>query len=252
MTVVVNELTIAQAHSLLTIVQRHCQRTGLPVPTTVYGTADPQVQQIVGLLEEEGNDLSSRAGGAWEAMTREATHTTLAQEDQGAIGTIADTGYRYIKAQTFWDRTDDLPVYGPISPEEWQALKAVANTGPRYYFRIRNGRLLANPVPAAGHTWAFEYVSKFWISDSTGTTFQHYFGADGDLILLPPELTLMGLRWRWMREKGLDYGELFETYEKQVKDAIGRDGGKSVLQMGEGTQSPRPGVFVPSGSWNVS
>lgn len=251
MTVVVNELTIAQAHSLLTIVQRLCQRTGLSVPTAVYGSSDPQIQQIMGLLEEEGNDLSSRGGGGWESLTREATHTTLAADDQGAIATIADDGFRYIKAQTFWDRTNDLPVLGPVSAEEWQALKALANTGPRFHFRIRNGKLLATPTPAAGYTWAFEYVSKFWISDSAGTTYQQYFGADSDLILLPPELVLMGLRWRWMREKGLDYAELFRTYETQVKDALGRDGGKPVLRMDGGGQSPRPGVFVPTGSWNL-
>lgn len=252
MTIIVNELTIAQAHSLLTIVQRHCQRTGLPVPTTVYGSADPQVQQIMGLLEEEGNDLAARGGESWQGMVREATHTTLAQEDQGAMTDIADTGFRYIKSQSFWDRSDDLPVLGPLSSEEWQSLKAVSNTGPRYYFRIRNGKLLANPAPAAGHTWAFEYVSRFWISDDSGTTFRQYFGADGDLLLLPPEVLLMGLRWRWKREKGLDYAEDFRTYENQVKDAIGRDAGNPVLDMtGMNDQRGKPGVFVSAGSWNL-
>lgn len=250
MTIVVNELTIAQAHSLLTIIQRHCQRTGLPVPTTVYGSSDTQVQQLVGLLEEEGNDLALR--GEWEGLVREATHTTTAAEDQGAITTIADQGFRFIKGESFWDRTDDLPVYGPLSSEEWQALKAVSNTGPRYHYRIRTGKLLVNPTPAAGHTWAFEYVSKYWISDSASATFQQYFGADGDLLLLPPELLLMGLRWRWLKEKGLDYSEVFRTYENQIKDTLGRDGGKPRLQMSDGMRTPKPGIFVPKNSWSVS
>lgn len=247
MTIVVNELTIAQAPSLLTIVQRHCQRSGLPVPATVYGSSDTQVQQLMGLLEEEGNDLNSR--GAWEGTTFEATHTTLAAEDQGAITTIAQNGFKYIKNDTIWDRTRKLPVIGPKSPHEWQALKGFATTNPRYQFRIRGGKLLANPTPTAGNTWAFEYASKYWITDSTGSTYRQFFGADGDLVLLPPDLLLMGLRWRWKKEKGLEYAEDFRTYENQVKDALGRDGGKQVLSMSQESSSLRPGIFVSPGSW---
>jgi hypothetical protein len=249
MTIVVNELTIAEAHSLLTIVQRFCQRTGLSVPTTVYGTSDTQVQQILGLLEEEGTDLARR--GAWEGITFEATHTTVAAESQGAMTTIASNGFNYIKNDTIWDRTDDLPVLGPVSAQEWQALKAMSLNGPRYQFRIRGGNLIVNPTPTAGHTWAFEYVSKNWITDSTGTTYRQYFGADGDLLLLPPELLLMGLRWRWKKEKGLEYAEDFRTYEMQVKDALGRDGGKPVLMMNSEGRSIKPGIFVTPMSWDL-
>jgi hypothetical protein len=59
------------------------------------------------------------------------------------------------------------------------------------------------------------------------------------------------LRWRWMREKGLDYSELFATYEMQVKDAVGRDGGKQTLYMDDTHQLASPGTFIPSGSWNI-
>lgn len=250
MTIVVNELTIAQDPSLLTIVQRHCQRTGLPVPTTVYGTSDPQVQQLMGLLEEEGIDLAAR--GAWEGITFEATHITIANEDQGAMTTIAANGFKYIKNDTIWDRTDDLPVIGPMDAREWQTIKGMATTSPRYRFRIRGGKLLVNPTPTAGHTWAFEYVSKHWITDSTSTTYRQYFGADGDLVLVPAEILLMGLRWRWKKEKGLDYAEDFRTYETQVKDAIGRDGGNPVLSMASEGRNIQPGIFVSPGSWSVS
>ena len=80
--------------SLLTIVQRFCRRTNLTVPATVYGTSDPQIRQIMSLLEEEGNDLSGR--GDWNELTFQATHTTTAAEDQGDIDSIATNGYRYI------------------------------------------------------------------------------------------------------------------------------------------------------------
>lgn len=235
--------------NVLELVQQFCLRSGIPKPTTVLGSTDTKILQIQALLEEEGNDLSSR--GDWESLTYEATLTTIAQESQGEITSIASNGYRYIKNQTIWDRTDRLPVIGPINQRQWQALKAVVMTGPRYQYRIRNGQLLVNPVPVAGHNWAFEYISKNWIISADTLNYRSLFLLDTDNFLLPDDLLLMGLRWRWMREKGLDYSELFATYEAQVKDAIGRDGGKQTLYMDDTRMLATPGTFIPSGSWNI-
>lgn len=235
--------------SLLTMIQAVAERTAVPVPTTVLGNTDPQIVQLRALLEEEGADLSRR--GAWQGITFEATHTTLATESQGAITSIATNGFNYIKNQTIWDRTDRLPVLGPMDSQDWQALKAVQVTGPRYQFRIRGGLLLVNPAPTAGHSWAFEYVSQNWILGADAVTYKQLFTLDTDTALLPEPLLIIGLRWRWMREKGLDYSELFRTYEIQVKDALGRDGGKPILHCDEyAYQGPKPGIWVPSGSWS--
>ena len=233
--------------SMLTIIQRFCGRSNIPVPATVYGTTDPQVRQALNLLEEEGNDLASR--GDWQGLTFEATHTTIAQEDQGAIATIASNGFKYIKLDTIWDRNLTEPVYGGVSPQDWQALKAVAVTGPRYQYRIRGGRLLSNPAPTAGHTWAFEYVSKNWILGADGTTYKQYFTLDTDTVLLPEELLSLGLRWRWKKEKGLEYAEDFRTYETQVAQALASDGAKRTLNMGGNGEGANPRVFIPAGSW---
>jgi hypothetical protein len=236
--------------TILSVVQDFCERTGLPSPASVLGTTDPQVKQIRALLEEEGRDLAGR--GAWQGITFEASHTTLAAEDQGTIISIATNGFKYVKNQTIWDRTDQLPVMGPMDAQEWQALKAIQTQGPRYRFRIRGGKLLVNPTPTAGHSWYFEYVSENWILGADGTTYKKRFTLDTDTILIPEDLVLQGLRWRWLREKGFAYAELFNTYEAQVKDALGQDGAKPVIYMdGSQWRGPRPGIFVPDGSWSV-
>jgi hypothetical protein len=237
------------AVTLLEVVQDHCGRQNLTVPTTVYGTTDPQIRQMSKLLEEECTDLAKRAD--WEGLTFEVAHTTLALEDQGAIATICTNGYRKIKNNTIWDRTTRLPVCGPLDAKEWQAMKALVATGPRYRFRIRGGKLLVNPAPPASDSWYFEYVTNKWILAVDGTTYKRRFTADTDTILLPDELPLLGLRWRWKKEKGMDYAEDFRTYEAQVKTAKGDDGGKPTLYMDEQYPGAKPGVFVPTGSWNL-
>lgn len=234
--------------SMLTTIQFFCKRTGLSSPATVYGSTDTEIIQIMALLEEEGNDLSGR--GDWQGITFEATHTTTAAEDQGAITTIASNGFRYIKNNTMWDRTAKLPIL-VLDGQGWQALKAVSVTGPRYQARIRGGKLLVNPTPAASLSWAFEYVSKNWILGADGTTYKQYFTLDTDTMLLPEQLLLQGLRWRWKKEKGLDFGEDFRTYEMQVKDALARDGIKKNLNMSDHNMGSTPGVFIPQGTWSV-
>lgn len=236
--------------SLLSTIQNFCERTNIPAPATVIGTTDPQVKQARALLEEIGNDLALR--GDWTALDFETTHTTLAQEDQGAIATIAPTGYRNIKNLTIWDRTARLPVLGPVDAPTWQALKAIVVTGPRYQFRIRGGRLLVNPSPPAGSTWAFEYQSADWILDAAGATYKKYFTLDTDTMLLPETLLMMGLRAWWKKEKGMEYAEDFRMYEAQLKQQLGQDGGKPILYMDGGTaRNALPGIFVPSGSWQI-
>jgi len=235
--------------SLLTIAQNFCQRTGLPVPTFVIGSTDAQVIQILALLNEVLEDLVDRA--TWSALTEETTFVTTAGEDQGAMTTIAPKGFSRVLQETIFNRTLRLPIYGPMRAEQWQALKALPTTGPFYKYRIRGGRLLFNPVAVAGHTCAFEYASTWIVLALDGTTRRSAFAADTDTTLLDEKLILAGLRWKWRSEKGLDYAEEFRRYEELVNNASGRDATKPVLNMGAGVSDYRPGIFVPSGNWNL-
>jgi hypothetical protein len=211
---------------------------------------DTQMLQVKALLEEEIEDLASRA--MWERQTLEQTFITIADEDQGALTSLISGGFRYILDQTIWDRTRRLPIAGPLDPRQWQALKARFVNGPYYRFRIRGGHFLVNPTPPAGESWFFEYITRHGILDADGVTTKASFTADTDTLLLPEPVLLMGLRWRWKKEKGMEYAEDFRTYESQVKDALGHDGSKATLCMDTAyQQEARPGVMVPEGSWNL-
>lgn len=235
--------------SLLTTVQTFCRRTGLPVPTVVAASTDTQVIQILALLNEVVEDLCDR--WTWQALTREATFTTINGEDQGAITAIAPNGFLRILQETIFNRTLRLPLFGPLAAPKWQNLKALPSTGPFYKYRLRGGRLLFNPVGVAGQTCAFEYATSYAVLAQDGTTYRSSFTADTDTFLLDESLLLAGLRWKWKCEKGLDYAEEFRRFEELANNAAGRDGTKPRLNMGDCTGDFTPGIWVPAGNWNV-
>lgn len=231
----------------LEIVRAVCGVIGLQQPNSLIGTSDLQVIQLRELLDKEGSELAARSASGWQSLVREATFTTVAQEDQGAIETIvgASNAYRHIVNDTIWNRTTKEPVYGPRAPGVWQGYKAVTFAGPYAEYRIRDGNILFLPVPSAGDTCAFEYVTRNWLESEDGTATRSKIADDEDAPLLDAEILRLGLEWRWKRAKGLDYGQDFEDYERRVVDALARDGTKARKDLGgEGAQDDIP-VAIP-------
>jgi len=187
----------------------------------------------------------------WSGLTLEATFSTLAQEDQGALSTLAPSGFGWILQDTIFNRTNNRQLTGSISPEEWQSAKASNSTGPSYFYRIRQGKLLFLPTPAADETCAFEYASTYTVLDNDGATYKAYPIEDTDTFVIDYKVVLAGLRWKWKAEKGLAYAEEFARYTKLLGLSKGRDAKPPPLSMHEGCHDARPGIVVPSGNWNL-
>ena len=235
--------------TLLELIQRFTVRTGISSPTYIIGNMDLQVRQLQGLIEECLEELTQRQ--SWAGITREATFRTVITKDQGFVKTIADKGFKWILNETIYNRTTRLPLYGPLSASDWQALQALPASGPFYQYRIREGKLLIEPSPPVGHLCAFEYTSSFCVVDTLGTTFKGYPTADNDTFVLEDAVILAGLRWKWKYEKGLDYAEDFNRFEEFVNNSIGRDSTKPTLSLNGEFPGIRPGIFIPSGNWNI-
>lgn len=238
--------------NLLTLVQTFCDRTGLPRPSYAISSTDSQVLQIIALVNEVCEDISTRWD--WQTLVKEVLFTTIAGEDQGDIYTIMGlerSSFNKISQQTIFNRTLRLPLFGPMTGSKWQAIKALPATGPFYKYRIRGDRLLFNPPAAEGHQCAFEALTTLCVQSDAGDP-QISFQADTDSFLLDDKLLLAGLRWKWKAEKGLDYAEEFNRYEALGADLASRDATKPTLMMDGGGTDFRPGIFVPSGNWNVS
>ena len=229
--------------TLLTQIQNACDTIGLSRPSVAIASTDQNVRVLLALANTEGRELLERF--AWPQTQIEKTHTTLAAELQGVVTTLAP-GFSYIINGTFWDRTLTQPVTGPLSPLEWQTLKARTATGPYSSFRMQGGKLYAYPAPAAGNTWVFEYQSTYFCQSAVEAN-QSVWTADSDVGVLDENLMMMGTVWRFKKKNGLDYSEDFRMYEQKLANQMARVGGKRTLDMqGGGGMS---GVYIPEGSW---
>lgn len=233
---------------LLDVIQEFALRTGIPKPLSAVNSSDAQIAQLVALANEVASEVSVR--GEWGHFTREAVITTIAAESQGKLITLlSDGGYKWVIPGTFFNRTLHLPMYGPISRHQWQALKAIPATGPLYKYRIRTGELLINPVPPAGHVLALEYATSWIITNATLTAYYPRFTDDAQLFALGDDILLAGLRWKWKAEKGLDYAQEFATFEALCVNMLALEKSAPTLNMADGEPDYRPGIFVPAGNW---
>lgn len=234
--------------SLLSVVQAHCKLNALNIPTGVIGSTDSGVIQLQAVVEEVLSELVTQS--KFNVTTIEAVFTATAAEDQGAMTTLAPSGYQWAVLETFFDRTNRRPLTGPLNETEWQQLKALPTAGVLYKFRIRGDRLLFNPAPIAPlPTIAFEYISSWAVKSSAGVL-KSAITADDDVFLFPENIIKKGLMFRWKQLKGLPYQADETMYWTLVNQYITTDKVKRRIDIAQGTPVDlSPGIFVPSNSW---
>ncbi|MDB4351931.1 hypothetical protein OAA60_00695 [Porticoccaceae bacterium] len=240
--------------TLLSIIEETTDELGIAKPSSIVGNTDRQIAQLLSLANREGRALARR--GRWSTLVRENTFTlTTSTQDQGAMNStvVTDGDFKFLLGDTLWDRTTSLPITGAVNSVGWQTLQAFPVTGPYFQFMLRSdGHLWINPAPGAADTVAFDYYSTAWCEQSDGTARNNAWGADTDVGRLDEDLMTMGLKWRWLRAKGLDYSEEYAEYERAVIDDLARDGGKPQLSLESRDRDYRKaGIIVPIGSWSV-
>jgi hypothetical protein len=78
---------------------------------------------------------------------------------------------------------------------------------------------------------------EVWISSATGEP-QDRFIADDDVILFDGRLAVQGLKWRFLKGKGLEFGEEMRDFTARLNKLSGRVNGR-VLDLDEGQSDGR-------------
>lgn len=207
---------------------------------------DKHVIQMAALLNAVLDDLIY-VRNRWNGVIREASWTSTGVESQGNINTLAP-GFVHIIPKSFYDRTASIPIIGPISPEEWQQIKAREYTSAYSNYRIMEKILKLYPVVPNTHTLAFEYKSNYAVTTAAAVAAK-YFKNDTDTCVLDDTLLIAGLTFFWKKEKGLSHEFERIAYNNIANSIAGQDGKKQEIVMDDNDTSIKPGIYVPDSNW---
>lgn len=151
----------------------------------------------------------------------------------GQIGYALPSDLQFFLAQTQWDRAFRWQMVGPLDAQQWQILQSgLMPSGPRIRWRVYNNLFWVNPIPGITQTdtIVFEYISSAFCNSSAGVA-QTSFLADTDTYVWPDHMLILGLKWRFLRAKGLDFTIEFGTYQNALSRLIARSGGNTTLPL---------------------
>lgn len=217
--------------SLLSLMQQVTAELNLAIPAAVVSSSDQTIKQLLALANREGQELAKRYD--WPVLQNEYTFTL-----SNGVGSYAfPTDYDRQINRTQWDRDNHWPLIGPMSPQEYQwRVSGITVSTPRRRWRIKGSsaaEFYMYPVPTAsdaGKIMVYEYISKNWCQSSGGTG-QTAWAADTDTGVIGENLMGMGIKWRFLKAKGLNYDEEFREYESACDRDFAQAGGGMTLSI---------------------
>lgn len=201
----------------------------LSLAVTAQIVADGQETQnlLFALAKEETAECASAL--PWPLLTR--THSfTASLASLQASGLPSD--FDRIIEGSFWNRTQDREIGGPLSGQEYALAygRPVTATFMQYWQRRYDG-IHIFPVPSAADTLAFEYVNNTPVQATGGGSYKTEFTADTDVPLLGDRLLKLGVLWRYKAAKGRDYAEDLKNYEMAKASEFSKQRSSRVLSL---------------------
>lgn len=199
-----------------------------------FGSPDPNLGQLCQLLKAAGRDLvRSRA---WTHL--QATYDFTTVQGQSAYPLPAD--YWATIPETEWNRTNRLPLGGPLSPPEWAYLKGqLAGVVFSVLYKVEGGQIVVYPDTntPGGFEIAFQYASRNWVQPAGNpapATTDSPAKLD-DVILFDSHLVSRALKLFWRREKSLDTTTAQADFDDAFDQACVADKPGRALQLGRST-----------------
>jgi len=121
---------------------------------------------------------------------------------------------------TAWDTNFRWQLLGPLSQQEQEVIeRGISPVGPRIRYWLQDKKFMIQPLPGATQTdlISMRYISNSWCTAQDGTPNTPANGickwaSDSDLYVWPEDTQVLGIKWRFLRAKGLDYGEEYDSY----------------------------------------
>lgn len=214
--------------SLLTIVSDARSRLNLGTVSSVISNSDLGVIQMLGLLQDIGDEVVGR--NFWQRLNIPGTITG---DGVTSFWPIPVDFYGLSPGLQFMSsKYPTMPLVGPITSEEMVQLKALVTSAAPSAWRIINNNFEFFPILSAGEVLSYNYYSSQWILTVTGTRSLRWT-SDTDGSLIDEKVLTRGLEWRWKAAKGFDYAEEFRRYEQTLDRADGRQNTSRMISMAQ-------------------
>lgn len=155
-------------------------------------------------------------------------------------------------SDTNWDRTNHWRNLGTKTSQEWQWLQGgIISVGPRERYRIYNNRLRIFQAVTDIYTFAFEYVSNYWVMSAAATAGdKSAFTLDTDTSVFPDDLMLAGLKFYFLKAKKLDYGVELSEFMRALSYTKAQDVPVPAQSLAPIGMNPLVGPWsVQDGNW---
>jgi hypothetical protein len=203
---------------------------GLAAVADPFADSDANVIQMCTLLKSKGREILRQR--FWTQMRDEYTFTTV----QGTPSYALPSDFHTMADQSGWNRTNRLPLGGPLSPQEWQYLKArLVGVVFTVLFRPMDGLIYIypdNPTPG-GYVVAFEYLSNGWIERPAipVNTYHDSPVATDDIVRFDPLMVMRGIKLEWLKLHAFDTTSAQQDYLEAYNRAAGMDSFNPVLNL---------------------
>ncbi len=217
------------------ILNRVAAEVGLDPVTDPYNTSDKDFRQMTYLLNIAGEELCQLY--PWEFLIKDHAIATL-DTDSGDYPLPAD--WLYMIDQTGWERNEQVPLYGPLSAQEWQYLLGRNLISHTIYasFRIQQGIFSIFPQPPPnGLDIHFEYICRCWVIDaSTGNTTTDKVNEGADIPLFDRTLMSRMVKVKWLEAKNMDTTKAQADLNQAFQLLTGHDKGAPILTAGRNSR----------------
>jgi hypothetical protein len=220
---------MARLASANDIINRVAVECGLLKDPNPVGSSDESFIQLTELLNAAGQELVELH--PWQILVKEHQITT-SSSDTGIYNLPDD--FSYMIDQTGWERSNTVPLGGPLSAQDWTYLKGRDLVSQTIYacFRLTDNKFNIYPQPPQnGWDINFEYISRNWVK-SVGGVESDKVNSGSDFVLYEPILIQKLLRVKFLSSKGFDTAAAVIEFENMFSSRTGKDEGAPILSAG--------------------
>ena len=201
---------------------------GVSPVTDPYTDPNQVFQQLKNLINSAGRELLRYY--AWEILVKEHQITTL-DTDSGDYPLPDD--FSYMIDQTGWERQENVPLWGPLSAQDWTYLLGRDLVSHTIYasFRISQGLFRIFPQPPPNDLDInFEYINRNWVeAGDAPDTFKSKTTIGSDIVLYDPILIVKFLKAKYLEAKGFDSTAARNDFALEFDAITGQEKGAPIL-----------------------